>query len=491
MRGIHHVMKGSKARKVAVPDQQRLRGLPAVSAILALREAAALLGRFGHQALTEAIRSVVAEARSQLKRKSGDVPDAATLLERAGAVLEQQEQSSLQPVFNLTGTVLHTNLGRALLAEAAVASAITAMRENVTLEYELLPGGRGERDHHVRALLCKLTGAEDATVVNNNAAAVVLCINTLALAREAIVSRGELIEIGGAFRMPDIMARAGAVMVEVGTTNRTHLRDYEDHLRDETGLILKVHTSNYRIRGFTSEVAATRLAALATEAQVPLLHDLGSGSLVDLSHFGLRKEPTVGEAVAQGADLVTFSADKLLGGPQAGIIVGRANLIEKIRRNPLRRALRLDKIRLAALEATLRLYQDPGRLSERLPTLKLLVRPRSEIEALARELAAPVQKTLGEAFTVEICACVSEVGSGALPLEALDSCGLAIRPRTARRGAVLEDLARALRGLPRPIVGRIENGGLILDLRCLTDPGAFLVALSALEIAHTPNSAGE
>ena len=483
-------MKGSKAHKVAAPVDQRLRGLPSVSALLALAEAAALLGSFGHRALTEAIRSVVAEARSQLKKNSSAVPDAATLLDRAGALLKQQEQSSLLPVFNLTGTVLHTNLGRALLAEAAIASAITAMRENVTLEYELLPGGRGERDHHVRALLCKLTGAEDATVVNNNAAAVVLCINTLALGREALVSRGELIEIGGAFRMPDIMARAGAVMVEVGTTNRTHLGDYEDELREQTGLILKVHTSNYRIQGFTSEVTAAELATLATRAHVPLLHDLGSGSLVDLSHYGLRKEPTAGEAVAQGADLVTFSADKLLGGPQAGIIVGRGELIEKIRRNPLRRALRLDKIRLAALEGTLRLYRDPGRLTERLPTLKLLVRPSAEIEALAQELASPVQKILGEAFTVDVCACVSEVGSGALPLEVLKSCGLTIRPRTARRGAVLEQLARGLRRLPRPIIGRIENGGLILDLRCLTDPGAFLAALSALEVYDTPDPSG-
>jgi L-seryl-tRNA(Ser) seleniumtransferase len=484
------VVKRSKARKGTSADERRLRGLPSVSAILAHTQAAVLLGTYGHPALTEAIRSVVAEERSQLKKKSNGVSDAATLLVRARARLEQQEHPCLQPVFNLTGTVLHTNLGRALLAEAAIAGAITAMRENVTLEYDLLAGARGERDDHVRALLCKLTGAEDAAVVNNNAAAVVLCINTLALAREAIVSRGELIEIGGAFRMPDIMARAGAVMVEVGTTNRTHLRDYQGQLREQTGLILKVHTSNYRIQGFTSEVTAAQLAVLARRARVPLLHDLGSGSLVDLSHFGLRKEPTVREAVADGADLVTFSADKLLGGPQAGIIVGRAELIEKIRRNPLRRALRLDKIRLAALEATLRLYRDPRRLTERLPTLKLLVRPRSEIEALARELAPPVQKILGEAFTVQVCACVSEVGSGALPLEALDSCGLAIRPHTTRRSAALEELARALRRLPRPIIGRIENGRLVLDLRCLTDPGALLAALSGLEPHGASNPSG-
>jgi L-seryl-tRNA(Ser) seleniumtransferase len=473
-------VKRATAKTDAAANNQRLRALPAVSVVLALAEAAALVERFGRPGLTEAIRAAVGDARRGLKEGAVAIPDATTVLLRAGERLERQDRSSLQPVFNLTGTVLHTNLGRALLSENAIASAVSAMRENVTLEYELQPGTRGERDQHVSALLCKLTGAQAAAVVNNNAAAVLLCINTLALGRQALVSRGELIEIGGAFRMPDIVARAGAEMVEVGTTNRTHLRDYRAALRRETALILKVHTSNYRIQGFTAEVGAHELAALAKKARVPLLHDLGSGSLVDLSRYGLRKEPTVADAVALGADLVTFSADKLLGGPQAGIIVGRRELIERLRRNPLSRALRIDKIRLAALESTLKLYQDPDRLAERLPTFRFLQRPLADIEALARSLVAPLQQSLGAAFVVQMAACQSEVGSGALPLEALASCALTVRATTGRRRSAVKALAAALRTLPRPIIGRIEDGSLILDLRCLTDREGFLGALSAL-----------
>jgi L-seryl-tRNA(Ser) seleniumtransferase len=296
------------------------------------------------------------------------------------------------------------------------------------------------------------------------------------------VSRGELIEIGGAFRMPDIMARAGTRLKEIGTTNRTHLKDYAEAIGPRTGLVLKVHTSNYRIAGFTKEVASRELAVLTRKSAVPLVNDLGSGTLLDLTRWGLAHEPTVAEAIADGADVVTFSGDKLLGGPQAGFIVGRKELIAKINRNPMKRALRADKIRLAALAATLRLYRDPDRLAQELPTIRLLVRPRASLEALARRLAPIIAAKLGDAFAVEPIACASQIGSGALPLESVPSAGVAIRPRAARHaGRALEWLGAGFRRLPVPVIGRIEDGAQILDLRCLEDEAAFVANLAALE----------
>ncbi|MCB1535882.1 MAG: L-seryl-tRNA(Sec) selenium transferase, partial [Rhodoblastus sp.] len=406
----------------AASDADRRR-LPAVDEVLRTPSAAAVVETFGRTALVEAIRSELADAR----RGAADVGDADAIGARATLRLERAAAPSLKPVYNLTGTVLHTNLGRARLAEAAIEAATLAMREAVALEFDVGGGKRGERDNHLRALLCELTGAEDATIVNNNAAAVLLTLNTLARGKRAIVSRGELIEIGGAFRMPDIMARAGARLVEVGTTNRTHASDYVAALEQEAGLVLKVHTSNYRIEGFTKEVPAPELAQIARAKSTPLVNDLGSGVLVDLTRYGLNREPTVAEAVAEGADLVTFSGDKLLGGPQAGFIVGRKDLIARINKNPMKRALRVDKIRIAALEATLKLYRDPDCLAQRLPTLVSLARPLAEIEAQARRLAPQVQERIGADFVVDVAPCASEVGSGASPVETIASAGLAIR----------------------------------------------------------------
>jgi len=452
------------------------RDLPSTDTVLA--SAASLVERHGRTATTEAIRGALADLRARIL--AGDSPSETTadsVAALAAGKLEEAERPSLAPLFNLTGTVLHTNLGRALLAEEAIAAAVAAMGDPVALEYDVEAGGRGERDDHVRGLLVELTGAEDATVVNNNAAAVLLALNTLAKDRGAIVSRGELIEIGGAFRMPDIMAQAGARLVEIGTTNRTHAKDYRAALGPDIGVILKVHTSNYRIQGFTAEVEATELAKIGAEAKVPLLNDLGSGSLVDLSRYGLKREPTVREAVAEGADLVTFSGDKLLGGPQAGFIVGSRALIERINRNPMKRALRVDKIRLAAIEATLKLYRDPDRLARRLPTLVMLARPFAEIEAQARRLAPVLAKALGDGFSVEVASCQSQIGSGALPLDTLASAALAIS------GSGLDRLAAALRRLPRPVIGRIEDGRLLLDLRCLRDEAAFTETIARLDPA--------
>ncbi len=453
---------------------EALRRLPSVDQFLSSSDGQTLVAAHGRKPVTEALRAELDEMRAAIR--AGSAPG--DLLARLDTRLSAAARTRLRPILNLTGTVLHTNLGRAILAEAAVLAAGAAMRAPLALEYDLDSGGRGQRDDHLRGLLCELTGAEDATILNNNAAAVLIALNTLALGRDAIVSRGELIEIGGAFRMPDIMARAGARLVEVGTTNRTHARDYTGAVTPDTGLILKVHTSNYRIEGFTAEVPALELAQIARQAGVPLVNDLGAGTLIDLGAYGLRHEPTVAEAVAEGADLVTFSGDKLLGGPQAGFIVGRRDLIEQINRNPLKRALRLDKIRIAALEATLRLYRDPDRLAERLPTLRLLARPKTEIAALAARLAPQVAGLLAPlGYQVALCDCDSQTGSGALPTDTIPSAGLRI---TGPGGDAPERLAARLRALPHPVIGRIHDGALILDLRVLEDGAALTDALGAL-----------
>ncbi len=469
-----------------MPDAA-LRGLPSVDEVLKTETAALAVGRFGRPPVVKAVRAALEAARSALRADSAGAPGVGTAPDHvaasAVACLDREARPRVRPVFNLTGTVLHTNLGRAVLAEEAIAAAVDAMRQTIALEFDLESGRRGERDTLVRDLLCELTGAEDATVVNNNAAAVLLVLNTLAKRREAIVSRGELIEIGGAFRMPDVMAAAGTKLVEVGTTNRTHLRDYAGALGPKTGLILKVHPSNYRIEGFTAAVPGRDLAALAHSRGVPCVNDLGSGTLVDLARFGLSHEPMVAEALADGADIVTFSGDKLLGGPQSGFIVGRKELIARINRNPLKRALRVGKVRLAPIEATLRLYRDPDRLAQKLPTLRLLARPKAEIAAWAKQLAPAVAAAVGSSFTVSVIDCMSQIGSGALPRETVPSAGLAIRPARKRGGGrSLAALTFAFRGLATPVIGRVEDGALLFDLRCLENEAAFVENLAGLDL---------
>jgi L-seryl-tRNA(Ser) seleniumtransferase len=461
--------------ELAVADRRQL---PSVDAVMRTQVASLAIDRFGRPAVVDAVRAALRAARAQ--RTSLGAEHAATIaLSRLAAAAERR----LRAVYNLTGTVLHTNLGRALLADEAITAAAAAMRNAVALEFDLSTGRRGERDDVLRDLLRQLTGAKDATVVNNNAAAVLLVLNTFANKREVIISRGELIEIGGAFRMPEIMSRAGAKLVEVGTTNRTHLKDYAGAIGPKSGMILKVHTSNYSIKGFTADVAASDLQALARRHGVPLVNDLGSGTIVDLARYGLAHEPTVAEAVRGGADIVTFSGDKLLGGPQAGFIVGRNDLIARVNRNPMKRALRVDKMRFAAIEATLKLYRDPDRLAERLPTVRFLARPSEEIAALARRLEPAVAAKVGEVFAVKVVACASQIGSGALPLETVPSAGLAIRPKGKRgAGRALSGLASALRDLPMPVIGRVDDQALILDLRCLDDESGFVANLAGLDL---------
>jgi L-seryl-tRNA(Ser) seleniumtransferase len=464
------------ARPSDIPSLDRLLREPAL---------AGLLAEFGRPELAAALRVHLDALRQRILAKTAASSEftAGFIAGQLKQRLSARDQPSLRAVFNLTGTVLHTNLGRATLPEEALAALLRCAAAPVNLEYDLASGGRGDRDAHVESLLCELTGAAAATVVNNNAAAVLLILSALAARRGVLVSRGELVEIGGAFRIPDIMRQAGTRLVEVGTTNRTRLGDYEQALNARIALLMKVHTSNYVIQGFTESVPLEALGALAHAHQLPLVADLGSGSLVDFKQWDLPAEPTAREALAAGADLVCFSGDKLLGGPQAGILVGRADLIARLKRHPLKRALRVGKLPLAALEAVLALYRTPGNLAERLPTLRLLTRPAAEIQAQAQRLLTHLQGTLMEGYEVSAAAVQSQIGSGALPIDLLPSHALCIRGArkdgAPRRRGGLSRLERTLRALPRPVLGRLADDALWLDLRCLepADEPQFIAQL--------------
>ncbi|EPK5520718.1 TPA: L-seryl-tRNA(Sec) selenium transferase [Klebsiella pneumoniae] len=449
--------------------------LPAIDRLLRDPAFSSLLAQHGHSQVVAQLRQMLDEAREQIRQYqtlpdwSHDWPSACAQRLTAG------RQSALRPVFNLTGTVLHTNLGRAIQAESAVEAVASAMRAPVTLEYDLDDAGRGHRDRAIADLLCQITGAEDACIVNNNAAAVLLMLAATASGREVVVSRGELVEIGGAFRIPDVMRQAGCQLHEVGTTNRTHAKDYRQAVNDNTALLMKVHTSNYSIEGFTKAVDEAELAAIGRELDVPVVADLGSGSLVDLSQYGLPKEPMPQEMIAAGVSMVSFSGDKLLGGPQAGIIVGKRALIAQLQSHPLKRALRADKMTLAALEATLRLYQHPEALREKLPTLRLLTRSAEEIRRLAERLQPDLAAHYAD-FAVSVAACQSQIGSGSLPVDRLPSAALTFTPHDGR-GSRLEALAARWRALPCPVIGRIYDGRLWLDLRCLENETRFMEML--------------
>lgn len=444
---------------------------PSVDRVLRWPGIQALVRAHGRPLTLDAIRETL-----NIWRRQAQALDDQSLVAAVQARLLRMVAPSIRPVFNLTGTVLHTNLGRAPLPPEAIEAMIQVASGASNLEYDLTSGKRGDRDHHLESWLCRLTGAQAATVVNNNAAAVLLTLNSLALRREVVVSRGELIEIGGAFRLPDIMTRAGCKLHEVGTTNRTHGHDYAGAISSRTALLLKAHTSNYRVEGFTAAVPERELAGIAHAWGLPLVIDLGSGSLIDLTQYGLPHEPTPAETLAQGADIVTFSGDKLLGGPQAGIIVGCADLIARIRRNPLKRALRCDKQTLAALEAVLRLYGDPDHLIERVPTLRLLTRAETDIHALAQRLQAIAAEWAGDSWSVSVVPVKSQIGSGSLPLDLLPSSALAFTPVAVGKRAAntrLSNLSASLRALPTPVIGRLSEGTLLLDCRCLEDEAGF------------------
>ncbi len=459
-----------------------LQTLPAIDRLLGSEVLTVLEQTQPHVLIRDAAQQTVDVLRQQLLDEQAPIPDLEleAVARLVAARVAEMAKPSLRRVINVTGTLLHTNLGRAPLCSDAL-QAIKAVAQGYSnLEYDLDAGKRGKRFTHVEELICKLTGGEAATVVNNNAGAVMLALAALSGGHSAIVSRGELIEIGGSFRIPDIMAASGVELVEVGTTNKTHLKDYANAIDDKTALILKVHTSNYRILGFTEAVSGEELAELAQQHRIPVLEDLGSGLLIDLTPFGLPREPTVREALKSGIDLVTFSGDKLLGGPQAGIIVGKRDVIDKLRKHPMARALRIDKLTLAALEATLRLYLDPQKALQQVPTLKMLSTSVAELQKSCEVLLPQIQEAVGAAADCRIVEATATVGGGALPLAELPGRAIALAPKDLS----LNELTSRLRSCDPAVVGRIQDDLFLIDPRTLnTDDEAQL--LQALQQVFT------
>lgn len=462
-------------------DKKLLAGLPKVDQVLARPELAELAGTVPRKLVLTGVRQEIEALRKAILE--GGEPSEASMGTKAVALAaaaraRELARPSLRPLINATGVVVHTNLGRSLLAKPALARLLSLNQSYSNLEYDLAAGRRGSRYSHVANLLCELTGAPAALVLNNNAGAVFLALKTLAQGREVIVSRGQLVEIGGSFRVPDVMAASGATLREVGTTNKTHLADYERAITSETALLLKVHTSNFQVVGFTKEVPLAEMKGLAERYHLPVMEDLGSGCLVEMTRLGLPPEPTVTEALAAGADLVTFSGDKLLGGPQAGIILGRADLVEKIRTNPLNRALRIDKLTLAALEATLELYREPERALAEIPTLALIGATHQELKAKATALVRRVTALDPPGLSISTRDGESRVGGGALPLAA---------PKTRLVEIALANLSptaleKGLRFNDPPIISRLEDGRVLLDPRTILkgQEGIIAAAISRL-----------
>jgi len=443
-----------------------LRALPKTDEVLARPELAETLESVPRAVVLDAIRSSIEAARARIQRGEPLEYSAEDAARDAAGRAVLASRASLRRVVNATGIIVHTNLGRSVLSEAAAKAVAEVATHYSTLEYDVATGERGSRHVHCEELLCRLTGAEAAMAVNNNAAAVMIGLAELARGKEAIVSRGQLVEIGGSFRIPDIMRESGATMVEVGTTNKTHLADYESALTDKTGLLLKVHSSNYRVVGFTAEVSVRELVELGAPHGVPVMEDQGSGVLVDLRRYGLPYEPTVGESVAQGAAVVTCSGDKLLGGPQAGILVGRADVIARLKKHPMARALRLDKMTLAALESTLRAYLDEAKAMREIPTLRMLTMGLDESRAVAQRLGERVSEAVAGAAEVTVIDDIARAGGGALPVTDIPSAVVAVSPV----GMSVDALETHLRlGAEPAIVARVKDDRLLIDPRTLVN----------------------
>jgi L-seryl-tRNA(Ser) seleniumtransferase len=468
---------------LAKEKRDLFRRIPAVDRLLNSPGFVEVLAAYPRSLVLKAINQVLDEIRRQILSGEGfDDPamlDVESISHRVRVRLEALSRPSLRPVINATGIVVHTNLGRSILAEKALRRFRPIAGGYSNLEYDLAQGKRGSRYTHVEGILKEITGAEAAMVVNNNAAAVLLSLETLAKGQEVVVSRGQLVEIGGSFRIPEVMRKSGARMVEVGTTNKTHLRDYEEVIGPDTGLLLKVHTSNYQVIGFSEEVPTTELVNLGRKYSIPVMEDLGSGCFVDFSKFNLNKEPMVQEVLADGVDLVTFSGDKLLGGPQAGVILGNSTLVDAIRKNQLNRALRIDKLTLLAMEETLRLYRDEEEAIRQIPTLKMICQPYKRMRTKAEKLLKMIGTAKSANFERHLSEGASKVGGGALPLLVIPTCLVCLVPKRL----TAHEMETWLRSYDPPIIGRVEKEQVLLDVRTIQDKELKTVAEAVRALA--------
>jgi L-seryl-tRNA(Ser) seleniumtransferase len=465
-------------------QKEALRNLPAVDHVLELFKSDPFFNEVPRSVLIRSIRSDLDNRRRQIIERDPVHIDAlladAAVVTGVKNLVRRAQSLNLRETVNATGIVIHTNLGRSLLAEAAIEHLCTVSRRYSNLEFDLDKGRRGSRYANVESLICEISGAESAMAVNNCAGAVLLALETMAAGKKVIISRGELVEIGGSFRIPDVMAKSGGILCEVGTTNRTHLRDYENAVDDQTALLLKVHKSNYSVIGFSAEVSLKELVALGRKHQVPVMEDLGSGTFIDFSRYGLLKEPTVQESVSAGVDIITFSGDKLLGGPQAGLVVGKKSCIDRIKKNPITRALRIDKLTLAALESTLRLYRNEETAVQAIPTLRMMLQPLASLEEKAARLKKMLASTGRGRLTVASLDIVSRPGGGSLPLLELPSKGLGL----SVDGQSANAIEKSLRLGSPPIIGRIEDDMYVMDMRTLQDDELEIIR-SALEMLLT------